>query len=85
MKTMTATRKTREWPAARLVELRERFERTQQECADALGIGQPSYARMESGLTPLRRRDMVTLSVLYGLDVAEAFPADDPESTLKTA
>jgi transcriptional regulator with XRE-family HTH domain len=60
--------------ASRLAELREAHGLTQQECADALGIGQPSYAKMESGQTPLRRRDRVTLAVRYGLSLSAAFP-----------
>lgn len=60
--------------ADRMRELREARGLTQQQCADALGIGQSSYAEMEGGLTRARRRDLVTLSVLYGLELAEAFP-----------
>ena len=71
------TRKQNRSPlAARLCTLRAQFQRTQQECADALGIGQTSYARMEAGETPLRRRDKVTIAELYGIPLEEAFPAD---------
>lgn len=64
----------REQVASRLNELRATYRRTQQECADALGISQSSYAEMESGSTRVRRRDMVTLAVFYGIDLDQAFP-----------
>lgn len=60
--------------ARRLVALRREAGITQRECADALGVNQPAYAKMESADTPLRRRDRVTLAVLYGLGEVEAFP-----------
>lgn len=76
----------RESDASRLVELRERHGLTQQDCADALGIGQPSYAKMESGQTPLRRRDRVTLAVRYGLGLSVAFPtAESREDPCRAA
>lgn len=59
---------------ARMAELRAEHGRTQAECAAALGVGQPTYAEMESGRIRFRRRDLVTLAVLYGLDPEEAFP-----------
>lgn len=65
----------------RLVYLRTRFGKTQAECGAELGIGQSSYARMETGNTPLKRRDRVTLAVFYGLPLDEAFP----ESEVATA
>jgi transcriptional regulator with XRE-family HTH domain len=60
--------------AARMRELRLHFRHTQQECADALGLTQESYAAMEGGNTRIRRRDLVTLSVLYGVAPEAAFP-----------
>lgn len=60
--------------AVRLQELRRIYRHTQQECADALGISQPSYAEMERGETRIRRRDMVTIATLYGLTLEVAFP-----------
>lgn len=66
--------------AARMSELRSEHGRTQAECAAALGVGQPTYAEMESGKIRFRRRDLVTLAVLYGMDPEDAFPAFfDPE------
>jgi transcriptional regulator with XRE-family HTH domain len=60
--------------AARMRELRQHFRHTQQECADALGITQPSYTAMERGESRIRRRDLVTISVLYGIAPEVAFP-----------
>ena len=60
----------------RLRELRLAAGKRQRECAEALGVTQPSYARRESGETPLRRRDKVALALLFGLSVDEAFPGD---------
>lgn len=60
--------------ARRMAELRAEHERTQTECAEALGIRQNTYSEMESGAIRLRRRDLVTLSVLYGMEPEEAFP-----------
>lgn len=60
--------------AGRMAELRATHGKTQQQCADALGIAQNSYAELEGGRTRPRRRDLVTLAVLYGLAVDDAFP-----------
>lgn len=60
---------------SRMAELREEYNRTQRECADALGIAQNTYAQMESGVIRFRRRDLVTLAVLYGLKLERAFPS----------
>lgn len=60
---------------ARMVELRTNAEKTQTQCANALGVAQNTYAEMESGECPVRRRDLVTLSVLYGLNLRQAFPS----------
>jgi transcriptional regulator with XRE-family HTH domain len=57
-----------------MTELRAEHNVTQQQCADALGIMQHSYSALEKGRTRVRRRDLVTLAVLYGLTLAEAFP-----------
>lgn len=59
----------------RMAELREQYDRTQQECADALGVAQNTYAQMESGVIRFRRRDLVTLAVLYGMKLERAFPS----------
>lgn len=74
-----AERKNDDCPpdAERLRQLRLLNERSQEECGAALGIGQSSYARMETGQTQLRRRDRVTLAVFYGMKVEDAFP-DEP-------
>lgn len=72
---MDMTRKEDRLPVARrMAELRDRHGRTQVECAEALGIRQNTYSEMESGKLRFRRRDLVTLAVLYGMDPAEAFP-----------
>lgn len=72
---MDLTRKeNRERAASRMVELRRQYGRTQQACADALGIAQNSYAEMEAGKLRIRRRDLVTLAVFYGLPLEDAFP-----------
>lgn len=60
--------------AARMAELREQYDATQQECADALGVEQPTYAQMEGNGIRFRRRDLVTLADLFGLPKEEAFP-----------
>jgi transcriptional regulator with XRE-family HTH domain len=73
---MDLTRKeNRESLGRRMAELREEHRRTQQECADALGVAQNTYAQMESGVIRFRRRDLVTLAVLYGLRLEKAFPS----------
>lgn len=59
----------------RMAELRKEHGKTQQECADALGVAQPTYAEMEGGQGRIRRRDLVTLAVLYGVTLDVAFPA----------
>jgi transcriptional regulator with XRE-family HTH domain len=58
----------------RMADLRREHGRTQQECADALGVAQPTYAEMEGGQGRIRRRDLVTLAVLYGVTLEVAFP-----------
>lgn len=60
--------------ARRMAELRAEHGRTQVECADALGVAQPTYAGMEAGNGRIRKRDLVTLAWLYGLRPAKAFP-----------
>ena len=73
---MDLSRKESRLPLARrMAELRATLGRTQQECADALGVSQPTYAGMEAGEIRFRRRDLVTLAVLYGLALEVAFPA----------
>lgn len=62
--------------ARRMAEIRREHGRSQAECAEALGIGQPSYSDMEAGQLKIRRRDLVTLAVFYGLSLDEAFPTD---------
>jgi transcriptional regulator with XRE-family HTH domain len=62
--------------ADRMRLLRAQYGATQQQCATALGIAQPSYAAMEAGKVRVRRRDMVALAVLYGVDPVVAFPGD---------
>lgn len=64
----------REPIARRMAELRAEHGRTQTECAEALGVRQNTYSEMESGGIRLRRRDLVTLAVLYGMEPEEAFP-----------
>lgn len=59
----------------RMADLRREHGKTQQECADALGVAQPTYAEMEGGQGRVRRRDLVTLSVLYGIALDDAFPS----------
>lgn len=59
----------------RMHELRSIHRTTQQQCADALGVAQNTYAQMESGEIRFRRRDLVTLAVMYGLPQDEAFPS----------
>jgi len=54
---------------------RERHRYTQKACAKALGISQGGYADMEGGRSRVRRRDLVTLAVLFGVPLEEAFPA----------
>jgi transcriptional regulator with XRE-family HTH domain len=72
---MDLRRKEDRMPLARRMEqLRNTRRLTQQECADALGVGQSTYAQMESGEIRFRRRDLVTLAVLYGLTLDDAFP-----------
>ena len=72
---MDLTRKeTRLFLARRMAELRTRAGLTQQDCADALGVAQNTYAQMETGDIRFRRRDLVTLAVLYGMPMGEAFP-----------
>lgn len=61
--------------ARRMAELRAEHGLTQQQCADALGVTQSTYAEMEAGRIRFRRRDLVTLAVLYGLPLEEAFPS----------
>jgi transcriptional regulator with XRE-family HTH domain len=58
-----------------MAELRAEHGLTQQQCADALGVAQNTYAEMETGRIRFRRRDLVTLAVLYGLPLEEAFPS----------
>lgn len=64
----------------RMAELRETYGKTQQDAADALGVAQNTYAQMESGAIRFRRRDLVTLAVLYGMPLGRAFPAFDRKS-----
>lgn len=72
---MDLTRKESRLPfARRMVELRKEKGVTQEDCAEALGIGQSSYCSMEAGDLRFRRRDLVTLAVLFGLEPEEAFP-----------
>lgn len=61
--------------ARRMAELRAEHGKTQTECAAALGVAQPTYAEMESGVGRFRRRDLVTLAVLYGMTLEAAFPS----------
>lgn len=60
--------------AQRMYDLRAKHGFTQQECADALGVRQNTYSEMEAGAIRFRRRDLVTLAVLYGMDPEDAFP-----------
>jgi transcriptional regulator with XRE-family HTH domain len=61
--------------ARRMAALRAEHGRTQVQCATALGVAQPTYAEMESGVGRIRRRDLVTLAHLYGIAPEDAFPA----------
>lgn len=63
----------------RMKALREEHGRSQADAARALGVSQPSYWAMENGDTPPKRRDLVTLAVLYGMDVEDAFPNSTTE------
>jgi transcriptional regulator with XRE-family HTH domain len=73
---MDLTRKKYRLPIARrMAALRAEHGRTQVECATALGLAQPTYAEMESGVGRIRRRDLVTLAHLYGIPPEDAFPA----------
>ena len=67
-------KENQEAAAARMRDLRKHFRHTQQECADALGVAQATYADMEGGRSLIRRRDLVTLAVLYGIAPETAFP-----------
>lgn len=69
-----ARKENRLLAAARMRELRLHFRHTQQECADALGLTQAAYASMERGDSRIRRRDLVTLAVLFGTAPDVAFP-----------
>lgn len=72
---MDLTRKEVRQPLAeRMESLRKAAGRTQQESADALGVAQNTYAQMETAEIRFRRRDLVTLAVLYGMAPEEAFP-----------
>lgn len=68
---MTPDRKT---VRARMRALREERGLTQQQCADALGVAQNTYAEMELGTGRVRPRDLLALSVMYGLTPTDAFP-----------
>lgn len=73
---MDLSRKEDRMPIARrMAQIRAEHGMTQQQCADALGIQQNTYSEMETGHTRFRRRDLVTLAVLYGVEPEEAFPA----------
>lgn len=77
---MDLSRKEDRMPVTRrMKELRARHGFTQAECAQALGIRQNTYSEMESGKTRLRRRDLVTLSVLFEMEPTEAFPVLEGE------
>lgn len=69
-----ARKETQEAAITRMRDLRRHFRYRQQECAAALGISQAAYADMEYGRSRVRRRDLVTLAVLYGLTPEAAFP-----------
>lgn len=69
-----ASKENQQAAAARMRELRQHFRHTLQECADALGVATASYSDMERGESRIRRRDLVTLSVLYGIAPEQAFP-----------
>lgn len=49
----------------RLRDLREDFDKTQQEIADYLGTSQTMYARYERGANELPIRHLIKLSLLY--------------------
>lgn len=51
----------------RLRDLREDFDKTQQEVADFLGTSQTMYARYERGANELPVRHLVRLSLLYNV------------------
>jgi transcriptional regulator with XRE-family HTH domain len=69
------SKKNRAPYAARMRELRQAHGKTQQQCASSLGVTQPVYAEMEANTLLFRRRDLVTLAVLYGMPLNKAFPA----------
>lgn len=71
---MESERKDIDLIARRMAELRAEHGKSQEECARALGIRQNAYSYLERGETRPRRRDLVTLAVLYGMDPEDAFP-----------
>lgn len=58
----------------RAEELRLNAGRSQKEAARALGLSQQAYNDALSSDTVLRRRDLVTLAVFYGMPLGVAFP-----------
>jgi transcriptional regulator with XRE-family HTH domain len=54
-----------------LKKIREYFEYSQQEVADALGIARPSYAQIELGNRKLSINEAISLAALYKMSVDE--------------
>lgn len=54
----------------RLRAVRERIGVTQQGAADALGVSQPTYSRIEDGSRPLKGSELVTLADAFGVRAA---------------
>lgn len=59
----------------RMAELRAEHGKTQTECAETLGVAQPTYAEMESGVGRFRSRDLIALAWMYGMEPKDAFPS----------
>lgn len=55
--------------ANRLMRLRERAGQSQQDLADATGMSQPTYSRIESGERPLKGGEAIQLADALGVRV----------------
>lgn len=54
----------------RLREVREAARVSQREAADAIGVSQPTYSRLEQGSRPLKGDELVVLADLFGVRAA---------------